>query len=168
MPLPATQQETTSLLRTDSIPAFDLTRQYDLIRDEVRAATDRVLTSQHFIGGPELQAFEAEAAEYLGVAAVVGCASGTDALWIALQASGVQPDDAVLTTPFSFFASASGITRCGAKPIFADVDPATLNLSPDATRIMLRQQPAGKVRAVLPVHLYGQCADMDALGKVAR
>jgi dTDP-4-amino-4,6-dideoxygalactose transaminase len=168
MPLPASQQEAAAAAdSTPPIPAFDLSRQYESIRDEVQAATDRVLGKQHFIGGPELQAFEIEAAKYLGVAAVVGCASGTDALWIALQASGVQPGDSVLTTPFSFFASASSIARCGANPVFADVDAATLNLSADAARIVLRQQPSGRVKAVLPVHLFGQCADVNAIAEAA-
>src|SRR6185312_13031971 len=105
---------------------------------------------------------EAEAAQYLGVGAVVGCASGTDALWLALESVGVGAEDTVLTTPFSFFASASSIVRCGAKPIFADIDPATLNLSPESTRSAL-QSSGNKVNAVMPVHLFGQCADMGAL-----
>ncbi len=122
---------------------------------------DRVLASQYFIGGPELEQFEAEAAQSLGVSAVVGCASGTDALWLALEAAGVKPGDAVLTTPFSFFASASSIARCGARPIFADIDPATLNLSPGSAASALKS--FGKsVQAIMPVHLYGQCADMSA------
>ena len=104
------------------------------IKDDVHAAIERVLTSQHFIGGPELEGFESESANYLGVAASVGCASGTDALWLALQAAGVGPEACVITTPFSFFASVSSIVRCGATPILADIDPATLNLDPEATR----------------------------------
>ena len=85
------------------------------------------------IGGPELEGFERESAAYLGVGRCVGCASGTDALWLALQAAGIGPDSSVITTPFSFFASVSAIVRCGATPVLADVDPATLNLSPAAT-----------------------------------
>ncbi len=107
---------------------LDLTRQYASIADEVKAALERVLTSQHFIGGAELEGFERESARYLGVRASVGCASGTDALWLALLAAGVCPDTSVITTPFSFFASVSTIVRCGAIPVMADIDPATLNL----------------------------------------
>lgn len=149
------------------IPAFNLTRQYEAIKDEIHAAIDHVLTSQYFIGGPELERFETEAAQYLGVSAVVGCASGTDALWLALQAAGVEPGDAVLTTPFSFFASASAIARCGARPVFADIDPATLNLSPEAAEAVLKSL-ATKVKAILPVHLYGQCADMSAFQQLGK
>lgn len=154
-----TQLEATAAPQA-SIPAFNLTRQYESIKDEVQAAVNGVLASQHFIGGPELNQFETEAAQSLGVSSVVGCASGTDALWLALEAVGVQPGDAVLTTPFSFFASASSIVRCGAKPIFADIDPATLNLSPESARSVLKS--ANKVKAIMPVHLYGQCANMSA------
>ena len=109
---------------------LDLKRQYESIADEVKAAIERVLTSQHFIGGAELEGFERESAEYLGVRASVGCASGTDALWLALLAAGAGPETSVVTTPFSFFASVSTIVRCGATPVLADIDPATLNLDP--------------------------------------
>lgn len=148
------------------VPSFSLARQYEAIKDEVHGAIDRVLSSQHFIGGPELEQFEAEAARFLGVNAVVGCASGTDALWLALQAAGVGPGDSVLTTPFSFFASASSIARCGATPVFADIDPATLNLDPGATESVLKKSGAKAVKVVLPVHLYGQCADMSEFLKL--
>jgi dTDP-4-amino-4,6-dideoxygalactose transaminase len=147
------------------IPAFNLTRQYETIQQEIQGAVNRVLVSQHFIGGPELEQFEREAAKFLGVGAVVGCASGTDALWLALSAVGVGPGDAVLTTPFSFFASASSIVRCGAKPLFADIDPATLNLSPQSARSVLKSS-THPVKAIMPVHLYGQCADMSAFDEL--
>lgn len=156
------QVEAATATPTAPVPAFNLTRQYESIKEEVRDAVDRILSSQHFIGGPELEQFEAEAASYLGVHAVVGCSSGTDALWLAMQASGIGNGDAVLTTPFSFFASASSIERCGARPIFADIDPATLNLDPTSARSALSKSSAKSIRAILPVHLYGQCADMDA------
>jgi dTDP-4-amino-4,6-dideoxygalactose transaminase len=149
-----------------SVPSFSLARQYEAIKDEVHAAIDRVLSSQHFIGGPELEQFEAEAARFLGVSAVVGCASGTDALWLALQAAGVGPGDSVLTTPFSFFASASSIARCGARPVFADIDPATLNLDPSSAESVLKKFGAKAVKAIMPVHLYGQCADMTEFLKL--
>ena len=147
---------------------LDLKRQYESIADEVKAAIERVLTTQHFIGGAELEGFERESAEYLGVRASVGCASGTDALWLALLASGVGPETSVVTTSFSFFASVSTIVRCGATPLLADVDPATLNLDPVAAESALKQARSHKVRAIMPVHLYGQCANMDELDRIAR
>jgi dTDP-4-amino-4,6-dideoxygalactose transaminase len=145
------------------LPAFNLTRQYQSIRNEVREAIDRVLTTQHFIGGSEVESFETEVAKYLGVAACIACASGTDALWLGLQALEIRPGDSVLTTPFSFFASASSITRRGATPVFADIDPATLNLRPDSVEAAIKRDGKGKIKAVVPVHLFGQCADMDTL-----
>ena len=145
---------------------LDLTRQYETIKDDVQAAIERVLTTQHFIGGPELDGFECESASYLGVSASVGCGSGTDALWLALQAAGVGPEACVITTPFSFFATVSSIVRCGATPILADIDPATLNLDPEATETALKRGRSYQVRAVMPVHLYGQCANMDRFDRI--
>ena len=145
---------------------LDLKRQYEGIKDDVNAAVGRVLTSQHFIGGPEVDGFERESAEYLGARASVGCASGTDALWLALQACGAEAGSSVITTPFSFFASVSSIVRCGATPVLADIDPGTLNLDPAKVEKALKRA-RGQVRVVMPVHLYGQCADMDRLGKLA-
>ena len=139
---------------------LDLKRQYESIKDEVNAAVEGVLTSQYCIGGPEVDGFERESAQYLGAHASVGCASGTDALWLALLASGVNADSSVITTPFSFFSSVSAIVRCGATPVLADVDPGTLNLDPAKVESALKRARA-KVRAVMPVHLYGQCAAMD-------
>jgi len=145
---------------------LDLRRQYESIKDEINAAIERAITSQHFVGGPELEAFERESAEFLGIGHSIGCASGTDALWLALQACGVGPGAAVVTTPFSFFASVSSIVRCGATPVLADIDPATLNLDPGKVEAALKRGRA--VRAVMPVHLYGQCADMDRFGQLAQ
>ena len=146
---------------------LDLKRQYESIKDDLAAAIERVLKTQYFIGGPELEAFERESADYLGARDSVGCASGTDALWLALSVAGVQPGDRVITPPFTFFASASSITRCGATPVFADIEPATFNLDPAAVEKIVQdsQQP---VRAMMPVHLYGQCADMDAFASIAK
>jgi dTDP-4-amino-4,6-dideoxygalactose transaminase len=150
----------------EPVPMLDLTRQYASIKDDIAAAIERVLTTQYFIGGPELDTFERESAAYLGVRASLGCASGTDALWLALAAGGVRPGDRVITSAFTFFASASSITRCNATPVFADVDPATLNLDPAAVaQLMSGSQP---VRAIMPIHLYGQCADMDAFAAMAK
>jgi dTDP-4-amino-4,6-dideoxygalactose transaminase len=151
----------------DSVPLLDLHRQYQQIREDVLAAVERVCSSQQFVLGAEVEALEREVSAFTGAAAAVGCASGTDALWLALLAAGVQPGDAVLTTAFSFFASASAIVRAGARPVFVDVDPGTLNLSPVAAEARLRNGGSYKIRTLLPVHLYGQCADMDAFQRIA-
>ena len=143
-------------------------RQYEGIREEVLAAITRVCDSQVFILGPEVEALEREIATQTGAAAAVGCASGTEALWLALVAAGVKPGDSVITTPFSFFASASSIVRAGATPIFVDVDVATLNLDSDRVEHRLRGLRGEVVCAMLPVHLYGQCADMDAFTRLAQ
>jgi dTDP-4-amino-4,6-dideoxygalactose transaminase len=147
---------------------LDLRRQYATLKDDIAAAVEQVMTSQHFIGGPQLDAFERESAEYLGTKASVGCASGTDALWLALRACGVQENTSVITTPFSFFASVSAIVRCGATPVLADVDPATLNLDPSKTEAALKRGRGQNMRAVMPVHLYGQCADIDQFDRLAQ
>jgi dTDP-4-amino-4,6-dideoxygalactose transaminase len=146
---------------------LDLQRQYEQVRAEVLAAVGRVCASQHYILGPEVEALERELADFCGARDAVGCASGTDALWLALAAAGVQPGDQVLTTPFSFFASASAIVRAGARPVFADIDPRTFNLDPAQVESSLRDSQSDKLRALLPVHLYGQCADMDLLQRLA-
>ena len=129
------------------------------------AAVERVLTTQYLIGGPELDGFEKESAAYLGAGACLGCASGTDALWLAMAAAGVKPGDRVITSPFTFFASASSIARCGAIPVFADIEAATFNLDPAAVKAVIAS--SGAIRAIMPVHLYGQCADMDAFTAIA-
>jgi dTDP-4-amino-4,6-dideoxygalactose transaminase len=151
----------------DPIPLLDLHRQYRQIREEVLAAVERVCSSQQFVLGAEVEAFEREVAAFTGASAAVGCASGTDALWLALVAAGVHAGDAVITTAFSFFASASAIARAGARPVLVDVHPDTLNLDPSRVKAQLRNGGDYKVRALLPVHLYGQCADMDELQQIA-
>lgn len=145
---------------------LDLRRQYEQIGAEMQRAVAEVLESQAFILGPAVKEFEREAAADLHVKHAIGCASGTDALWLALAALEIKPDDAVVTTPFSFFATASCITRMGATPVFADIDPATLNLDPAAVEHAITQDK--NIKAVIPVHLYGQCADMDAFGRISR
>src|ERR1700723_2046661 len=145
--------------RFDCVPLLDLHRQYLQVQDEVLAAIERVCASQQYILGAQVEGLERELASFCGASDAVGCASGTDALWLALAAAGVQPGDQVLTTPFSFFASASAIVRVGARPVFADIDPATFNLNPDSVESFLRSSPHHKMRALLPVHLYGQCAE---------
>ncbi len=150
---------------------MDLRRQYDGLRAEVLAAIARVCDSQSFILGPEVEALEREIAALTGAACAVGCASGTEALWLALVAAGVKPGDSVITTAFSFFASASAIVRAGATPVFVDVDPGTLNLDAALVRSQLQDRQLRTKRpenlsAILPVHLYGQCADMDAFDRI--
>ena len=151
-----------------SVPLLDLRRQYEGIREEVLAAIAQVCDSQVFILGPEVEALEREIAVLTGAAGAVGCASGTEALWLALVAAGVKPGDSVVTTPFSFFASASSIVRAGATPLFVDVDAETLNLDPSRVEQKLRSLPRRNASAILPVHLYGQCADMDAFASVSQ
>lgn len=146
---------------------LDLSRQYASIRSEVLEALTRISDSQRYILSDEGRAFEQEFASLCGVREAVGCASGTDALWLALAAAGVGPGDQVITSPFSFFASASSIVRAGARPVFADVDPDTLNLGPASVAGKLTLARAS-MRAIVPVHLYGQCADMEAIDRIAR
>lgn len=163
--------ETPSSLSVDqrtSVPVADFSRQYRLVREEILATIERVCAGQHFILGEEVRQFETAAALVCGSKFGIGCASGTDALWLGMAAAGIGPGDAVLTTPFSFFATVSSILRVGARPVLADIDPLTYNLSPTATAAALRQaNPAhGSLRALLPVHLYGQCADWDAFSQL--
>jgi dTDP-4-amino-4,6-dideoxygalactose transaminase len=152
------------------VAMLDFSRQFALIRDEVLAAIDEVCSTQKFILGPHVAGFEKTAAASCGALFGVGCASGTDALWLAMAAAGVGPGDIVITTPFSFFATASAILRCEAQPVFADIDPETFNLSPDSVKTAIRAMhtlhPERSVKAVLPVHLYGQCADWDAFSAI--
>jgi dTDP-4-amino-4,6-dideoxygalactose transaminase len=147
------------------VPLLDFAREYAQIGPEVMAAVEAVFRTQRFVQGPEVAAFELAAARHCGVAEAVGCGSGTDALWLAMAAAGVQPGDRVLTTAFSFFATASAILRLGATPVLADIDPRTCNLDPKAAALALEKHPA--TRAILPVHLYGQCADCTALTSAA-
>jgi dTDP-4-amino-4,6-dideoxygalactose transaminase len=144
---------------------LDFSREFSHIREEVLAAITAVCESQRFILGPEVASFEAAAAEACGTAYGIGCASGTDALWLALAALEIGPGDTVITTPFSFFASVSAILRAGARPLLADIDERTFNLSADSVAEVLKSHPAA---AVLPVHLYGQCADWTAFEAVAQ
>ncbi len=151
------------------MPLLDLSREFAVIRDEVMTAVEEVCTRHQFVLGPPVEHFEQAAATFCHAHAALGCASGTDALWLAMAALGVGRGHAVVTTPFSFFATASSILRAGAHPVLADIDERTLNLSSFATEAALaRPLPAGTTMAALmPVHLYGQCADMDALGTLA-
>lgn len=154
------------------VPLLDLKAQYAPLREEIRAAMDEVCDAQQFILGAKVQAFEAHAAAYCGAPHAVGLSSGTDAILAALMALDIGPGDAVITSPFTFFATIGSIVRLGAFPLMADIDPVTFNLSPAAARSLLENPPRSlkkhAVKAIMPVHLYGQCADMDPLLDLAR
>ncbi|MGQ0634624.1 MAG: DegT/DnrJ/EryC1/StrS family aminotransferase [Planctomycetaceae bacterium] len=145
------------------VPLIDLVAQYRSIEAEVLPAVERVFSSQRFILGDEVAEFEFEVAEYCGAREAIGCASGTDALILALMALDIGPGDEVVTTPYTFFATGSSICRVGARPVFVDIDPLTYNLDPAAVAAAITP----RMRAIMPVHLFGQCADMDALQKIA-
>lgn len=146
------------------IPVLDLKPQYQHIKAEVRAAIDAVLESGQFIMGPEVKQFEQAVAQYLGVKHAIGVNSGTDALVIGLRALGIGPGDEVITTPFSFFATAESISNVGAKPVFVDVDPLSFNLDPK----LIRQTITPQTKAIMPVHLYGHPAAMGQIMAIAQ
>jgi dTDP-4-amino-4,6-dideoxygalactose transaminase len=145
---------------------LDLKRQYRPLHRELLDAVGHVLETQQFILGEPVAVFEKAAAAQLGVAHAIGCSSGTDALWLALAAAGIGPGMSVVTTPFSFFASVSAILRAGATPLLADIDPATFNLDPAAVETVLDGPHSATVKAILPVHLYGQCSDWTAFSRL--
>jgi dTDP-4-amino-4,6-dideoxygalactose transaminase len=155
---------------------LDFSRQFAPLRAEILDAIAQVCDSQSFILGPRVSAFEAAAAEACSSLFGVGCSSGTDALWLASAAAGIgdstdavpsgQPGDVVLTTPFTFFATASAILRAGAQLVFADIDPKTFNLCPSAVEQVLDGPLGARVKGILPVHLYGQCADFDGFSNL--
>jgi dTDP-4-amino-4,6-dideoxygalactose transaminase len=145
------------------VPLLDLSEQNQTLRPEIEAALGRVLDTNAFILGGEVQALEKELADYCGSKYAIGCASGSDALLLALMALDVSAGDEVITTPYSFFATASAVTRLGAVPVFVDIDPATYNLDISQVEGKITE----KTRAIQPVHLYGQCADMAGLRNVA-
>ena len=141
------------------IPMVDLKTQYHQLKDEIDLGLALVLESGAFILGPQVHAFEKEAAEYLGVPHAVGCASGTDALHLALLAMGIGEGDEVITSPFTFIATAEAIRYVGARPVFVDIDPKTFNLDVDQTQKAITP----KTKAIMPVHLFGQPADLPRL-----
>ena len=145
-----------------NIPMVDLKGQYEVLKHEIDEAVLETLSATQFILGPNVQAFEQEAADYLGVSHAVGCASGTDALHLALAAAGIGEGDEVITTPFTFIATAEAISYLGATPVFVDIDPKTFNI--DLNQV--EQAITNKTRAVIPVHLFGQPVDMNALVKL--
>ena len=147
---------------------LDLKRQYLPLHHELLDAVSHVLETQQFILGEPVAVFERGAAGQLGVAHALGCSSGTDALWLALAAAGVGPGQAVITTPFSFFASVSAILRAGATAVLADIDPRTFNLDPVAVESVLNGAQGKAVKAILPVNLYGQCSDWTAFSRLGQ
>jgi dTDP-4-amino-4,6-dideoxygalactose transaminase len=163
-----------------NVPLLDLKAQFAQIRAEVMPAIDQVCASQHFILGEHVRALEGDIARYCSASAGIGVSSGTDALLLALMALRVGTGDEVITSPFTFFATAGTVARTGARPVFCDIDPVTFNLSPAAVQAfiddhcmergghLVNSATGGRIRALMPVHLYGQCADMDPLMAIAR
>ncbi len=154
---------------TMKVPLLDLKSQYQSIKEEILKVTEEIFESQYFILGPWVETLEKEIAGYCFSKHAVGVSSGTDALLISLMAADIGPQDTVITTPYTFFATVGSISRVGARPIFVDVDPDTYNISPEgldnAIAAMAGKERA-RLRAVIPVHLYGQCADMDPILKI--
>ncbi len=147
-----------------NIPLLDLKAQYQSMRSEILAAIEATCDDQGFILGPRVVALEQAVAKYVGSAHAVGVASGSDALLLALMALGVKAGDEVVTVPFTFFATVGAISRLGAKPVFVDIRPDTFNLDP----ALLERALTSKTKAIIPVHLFGQCADMDAINQIAK
>jgi dTDP-4-amino-4,6-dideoxygalactose transaminase len=146
-----------------AIPLCDLQTQYRQLQPQLAEAISRVLGSGQVILGPEVKALESEVADYCGTGYGVGCASGTDALLLALQALDIGPGDEVILPPFTFFASAGAVCRLGARPVFADIEPTSYNLDPH----QVEKKITPRTRAVMVIHLFGQCADMEPLWRVA-
>jgi len=154
-----------------NVPLLDLKLQYQAIREECLKVTEAIYDSQYFILGPHVETLESEISRYCGAVYAVGVSSGTDALLLSLMAAGIGPGDRVITTPYTFFATAGAIARVGAIPVFVDIEPDTYNISPAHLEAVVAAMPETErqsVRAVIPVHLYGQCAEMDPILDIAR
>ncbi|NOS79618.1 MAG: DegT/DnrJ/EryC1/StrS family aminotransferase [Nitrospira sp.] len=147
-----------------NIPLLDLKAQFQPLRAELMAAVQTVCEEQGFILGPRVVAFEESLAKYVGARYAIGCASGSDALLLSLMAMGVGQGDEVITVPFTFFATAGAVSRLGAKPVFIDIQPDTFNLDP----AQLERVVTSRTKAIIPVHLFGQCADMPAINQIAK
>src|SRR5690348_12259191 len=179
MPAKSPATKTSVLEEGMQVPLLDLKPQYQPLASEIQAVFEKVCASQAFILGPAVRQLEAEIAAYSQCRYGVGVSSGTDALLLALMALGIGAGDAVITSPFTFFATAGTIARTGARPLFCDIDPVTFNLSAGAVESFIAEQceargrelihraSGARVRALMPVHLYGQVAHMNALASVA-
>lgn len=154
-----------STLTERQVPLLDLKAQHSTIRDEMLSALTRVVDSQKFILGEEVEKLEQELAPYCGAKYAIGCASGSDALSLALMAADIRPGDEVLTVPFTFFATAGAIAKLGARPVFVEIEPTTFNMDMNRVEDAFKAHP--KIRAIIPVHLFGACADMDPLLEIA-
>ena len=153
------------------VPLLDLKSQYQALREEILAVTQEIYDSQYFILGPQVENLEKAIADYCQTDYAVGVSSGSDALIISLMAAEIGPDTIVVTTPYTFFATAGAVARLGSRLVFADIDPETYNLAPaELEKVIdsLSSDDKQKLKAVIPVHLYGQCADMDTIGAIAK
>ena len=157
------QENTTDAGASGPVPFIDLVAQYQTIRDDVRETVDQIFETQSFVLGEPVAALETEIAEYCDARHAIGCAAGSDALILSLLAVGVEPGDEVITSPFTFFATAGAIHRIGARPVFVDIEPNSFNLCPE----QVEEAITSNTRAIMPVHIFGQCAEMEPLWRLS-